>query len=168
MTRGRKPKPTALKKLQGNPGRRPYNAQEPKPDGGDRPPRMPSHLSKTAKKEWRKSARKLWEAGLLTSADILTYELCLEAYATWRDARDLVEKEGYIILGAKGTWIKNPAQIISEKAWDTYLKYAREFGLTPSSRSTIKGGSQEPERLSLSEGLDLELELFERARRLAK
>ena len=30
--RGRKPVPTALKKLRGNPGKRPLNDAEPKPD----------------------------------------------------------------------------------------------------------------------------------------
>jgi hypothetical protein len=31
--RGRRPKPTALKELEGNPGKRPLNQREPKPDG---------------------------------------------------------------------------------------------------------------------------------------
>ena len=30
-TRGRKPKPTAIKELEGNPGKHPLNASEPKP-----------------------------------------------------------------------------------------------------------------------------------------
>ena len=32
-TRGRKPKPTALKLLEGNPGNRPLNIAEPRPTG---------------------------------------------------------------------------------------------------------------------------------------
>ena len=31
-TRGRKPTPTAIKELEGNPGKRPMNSAEPKPD----------------------------------------------------------------------------------------------------------------------------------------
>ncbi|HZK10243.1 MAG TPA: phage terminase small subunit P27 family, partial [Clostridia bacterium] len=31
-TRGRKPKPTALKVLEGNPGKRPLNKNEPQPE----------------------------------------------------------------------------------------------------------------------------------------
>lgn len=34
-TRGRKPKPTALKLLEGNPGKRPINANEPIPPKGN-------------------------------------------------------------------------------------------------------------------------------------
>lgn len=31
-TRGRKPKPTAMKELEGNPGKHPLNTSEPKPN----------------------------------------------------------------------------------------------------------------------------------------
>ena len=46
---GRKPKPTRLKIIQGNPGKRPLNKNEPQPER--RLMRAPSHLSEEAKKE---------------------------------------------------------------------------------------------------------------------
>ncbi len=49
--RGRKPKPTAMKMLEGNPGRRPINGAEPKPPTST--PTCPAHLSPTAKTEWK-------------------------------------------------------------------------------------------------------------------
>ena len=48
-TRGRKPKPTALKVLEGNPGKRPLNENEPKPE--NKAPRCPSWLEQEAKNE---------------------------------------------------------------------------------------------------------------------
>ena len=48
---GRKPKPTALKRLEGNPGKRPLNALEPVPPTV--PLQCPRHLLPEAKKEWR-------------------------------------------------------------------------------------------------------------------
>ena len=42
-TRGRKPKPTAIKELEGNPGKRPLNANEPKPER--KAPRCPGWLA---------------------------------------------------------------------------------------------------------------------------
>jgi len=48
--RGRKPKPTQLKLLEGNRGHRPINGAEPKPPGAQ--PTCPTHLSPTAKAEW--------------------------------------------------------------------------------------------------------------------
>ena len=44
--RGRKPKPTAVKVLEGNPGKRSLNTAEPK-----KAPRCPSWLEDEAKKE---------------------------------------------------------------------------------------------------------------------
>ena len=46
--RGRKPKPTAIKELEGNPGGRPLNPNEPRPD--KKAPRCPSWLEEEAKK----------------------------------------------------------------------------------------------------------------------
>ena len=54
-TRGRKPKPTALKVLEGNPGKRPLNELEPKPK--KQAPSCPSWLEPEAKKEWRRMAK---------------------------------------------------------------------------------------------------------------
>ena len=68
--RGRKPKPTALKELEGNPGRRPLNGAEPKPDR--KAPRCPSWLEEEAKKEWRVWAI-LEQMGLLTEMDMAAF-----------------------------------------------------------------------------------------------
>lgn len=65
--RGRKPKPTALKKLEGNPGKRPLNELEPMPRVSML--RCPNWLEPEAKKEWRRLAPVLIDAGILTGAD---------------------------------------------------------------------------------------------------
>ena len=48
--RGRKPKPTAVKVLEGNPGKRQLNPFEPQP--GKRAPQCPEWLNEEAKKEF--------------------------------------------------------------------------------------------------------------------
>jgi phage terminase small subunit len=55
--RGRPPKPTALKVLEGNPGKRPLNQNEPKPE--KKAPNCPSWLLPDAKKEWRRLSKEL-------------------------------------------------------------------------------------------------------------
>lgn len=50
--RGPAPKPTALRIIEGNLGHRPLNQREPKPLVGE--PDVPAHLSRDAKKEWRR------------------------------------------------------------------------------------------------------------------
>ena len=54
---GRKPKPTALKKLEGNPGKRKLNTKEPMPGKGM--PDCPKWLLPEAKKEWERLCVKL-------------------------------------------------------------------------------------------------------------
>ena len=65
--RGPAPKPTALKRLQGNPGKRALNDSEPRPTATM--PRCPTHLQGEARAEWRRVARGLHDAGLLTQID---------------------------------------------------------------------------------------------------
>ena len=64
---GRKPKPTSLKVLEGNPGKRQLNPNEPKPDASI--PKCPAWLSKEAKREWKRLVPFLEQAGLLTQVD---------------------------------------------------------------------------------------------------
>ena len=60
-TRGRKPKPTAMKELEGNPGKHPLNTSEPKPN--KKAPACPKWLEPEAKKEWRRLAKQMEAMG---------------------------------------------------------------------------------------------------------
>ena len=88
-TRGRKPKPTALKILEGNPGKRPQNPFEPVPVKGDI--KCPDWLLPEAKKEWKRLAPALEAMGVLTMADQTAFEGYCQAYARWKEclAREL-------------------------------------------------------------------------------
>ena len=70
--RGRKPKPTAVKQLEGNPGKRQLNANEPKPAA--RAPSCPKWLEDDAKKEWRRLAKQMEQLGILTEVDKYLYQ----------------------------------------------------------------------------------------------
>jgi len=78
-TRGRKPKPTALKVLEGNPGKRPLNENEPVPPKGSI--KCPTWLLPEAKKEWKRLAPPLEAMGVLTIADISAFEGYCQAYS---------------------------------------------------------------------------------------
>src|SRR5689334_3828108 len=52
--RGPAPKPTAIKKIQGNPGKRPLNENEPQLEPGI--PECPDYLDEIARKEWARIA----------------------------------------------------------------------------------------------------------------
>ena len=70
-TRGRKPTPTAIKELEGNPGKRPLNQNEPKPK--KTAPSCPKWLDKEAKKEWRRLAAKMEQMGVLSEVDMAAF-----------------------------------------------------------------------------------------------
>jgi phage terminase small subunit len=65
--RGRPPKPTHLKAITGNPGKRPLNEHEPRPKVEI--PECPPELSPSAQREWNRLVDHLAALRLLTSLD---------------------------------------------------------------------------------------------------
>ncbi len=135
-TRGRKPKPTALKVLEGNPGTRPLNKNEPQPE--KKAPRCPSWLEPEAKKEWKRMAKTLEAMGVLTQVDRTAFEGYCQAYARWKEAEEFLSKHGTIFKTPSGYIQQVPQVSIAQ----TYLKvmkdFCSEFGLTPAARTRIQ------------------------------
>ena len=140
---GPKTKPTALKRLQGNPGRRPLPANEPQPDRTM--PRCPGHLGAEAKREWRRVAKKLHNAGILSNVDRAVLAAYCQVYGRWVQAEIDLREKGVVVLTTNGNPIKNPQLNVADKALDQILKFSREFGLTPSSRAGLVVGEDGPE-----------------------
>ena len=134
-TRGRKPTPTALKVLEGNPGKRKLNDKEPKPV--KKAPSCPKWLEAEAKKEWRRLSKKMELMGVLTEVDMAAFAGYCQAYARWKEAEEFITQHGTIVKTPSGYWQQVPQVSIAQ----TYLKimssFAEQFGLTPSSRSRI-------------------------------
>ena len=76
---GRKPKPTAVKKLEGNPGKRKLNTKEPVPAKGM--PDCPEWLLPEAKKEWERLADLMNQMGVLTEVDMAAFAAYCQSYA---------------------------------------------------------------------------------------
>ncbi len=135
-TRGRKPKPTALKVLEGNPGKRPLNKNEPKPE--NKAPRCPSWLEQEAKNEWRRMSKTLVAMGLLTQVDKAALAGYCQAYARWKEAEEFLSKHGTIFKTPSGYIPQVPQVSIAQ----TYLKvmkdFCSEFGLPPAARTRIR------------------------------
>ena len=85
-TRGRKPTPTAIKELEGNPGKRPLNSNEPKPD--TTAPKCPKWLEPEAKKEWKRLSIEMERIGILTKVDMAAFAAYCQAYADGRRPRN--------------------------------------------------------------------------------
>jgi len=134
--RGPAPKPTALKRLQGNPGKRALNDSEPRPVATL--PRCPSHLQGEARAEWRRVARGLHDAGLLTQIDRAALAIYCQAWARWVKAEGQIQRHGEVVKSAAGNVMQNPYLSIANRAMKQMQLMARELGMTPSARSQIK------------------------------
>ena len=135
MTRGRIPKPTALKILEGNPGKRRINGHEPKPPASL--PDCPAHLSVEAKLEWDRIAVSLNQVGLLTQADRTTMAGYCQCYGRWVEAELKLAETPSILRMPSGYIQQSPWLTISNKALELMAKYMVELGLTPASRSRM-------------------------------
>ncbi|MCK6460908.1 MAG: phage terminase small subunit P27 family [Planctomycetaceae bacterium] len=132
---GRKPKPTLLKVLAGNPGHRPLNQTEPEPRR--RMPACPKVLDGASRREWHRMGRILFKAGLLTEIDgpaLMGY--CL-AYARLLDAEEKVRQYGAVVKAPSGYLAHSPYLAIANKALEQMRAFLVEFGMTPSSRSRV-------------------------------
>jgi len=145
MTRGhRRPTPTKLKLLRGNPGRRPLPENEPQIPAGI--PEMPKHLNRIAKQEWRRIMPELARVGLLTRIDGTALAAYCDCYAQWAEACRKLRKTGMLVRGTKGDPIINPLLKIANQAVDRMRMYLIEFGMTPASRSKTKAAPKPEER----------------------
>lgn len=145
--RGPAAKPTRIRELQGNPGKRKLPKGEPRPSVKDRVPSAPRWLSKEAKGEWRRIAPLLHRTGLLTEVDGVALGMMCEALAVYHQAKEAMGGEGLIVVSDKGNSYQHPALGIMNSARADVLRWAREFGMTPAARSRISlegGGEQEP------------------------
>lgn len=132
---GRKPKPTAIKLLEGNPGKRKLNEREPKPETGM--PTCPDWLDKDAKTEWKRLAKTLHQMGVLSTTDRAVFAKYCQGWALWKAAKLHLDEEGRVIINDKDVPVLNPWVNVEEKAVKQMSQAASEIGLTPSSRSRI-------------------------------
>ena len=141
--RGPAPKPTAVKVLQGNPGKRPLPKGEPRPATADRVPTAPRWLSEEGRAEWKRLAPRLHAVGLLTEVDGTALGLLCEAFAQYVTAKTIVDREGMLLVSDKGNAYQHPAAGLMTQARGELLKWVREFGMTPSARSRISVAATE-------------------------
>lgn len=130
-------KPTNLKVLKGS-----LRASRERSGGSplcqdDKIPKPPKFLDKIALAEWNRVSPSLFEAGLLSRLDVAALAGYCQAYSRHVRAEMAMEGKPLLVTGASGTLVKNPLLSISSMAADSMLKAARQFGLTPASRSKV-------------------------------
>ena len=140
---GRRPKPAAIKQLCGNPGERPLNDHEPKPQPGE--PEMPK-LSREAAQEWRRIVPELLRLRVLTVIDGKALGGCCCAYARWQQAERDVKRYGITVRepvlkdGERTGYVRlkrNPAIGVANDALKIMKSFLVEFGMTLAARTRV-------------------------------
>lgn len=139
--RGPPPKPTALKILAGNPGKRPLNPREPQPSA--QAPRCPAWLSKEAKREWRRIVPELEAMRVLTRVDGDALTAYSQTYARWRAAEEFLVQHGEVYplrdeSGKVRCMQQFPQVSIARNLLLVLRAYQQEFGLTPAARTRVQ------------------------------
>jgi P27 family predicted phage terminase small subunit len=146
---GRKPKPTALKLIQGNPGRRPLNLDEFRP--GVEIPRPPPHVRDNVEafREWKRVTAELARYGLISLVDRAALVFYVIAWARHVEAEAMIQKaataaggSGLFVKTPNGFPVQSPWLAVSNKAMELCTKFLAEFGMSPSARTRVSPSAQ--------------------------
>ncbi|QLH39139.1 MAG: P27 family phage terminase small subunit [Defluviicoccus sp.] len=127
--RGPKPKPTALRVLNGNPSRRPLNDTEPRPIGEAA---MPLHLTPEARDIWLTIVGSM-PPGFYTAADEPLLTAFCEAAADHARATAALKDSPELVIEGK----PNALLAIRNNAVRAMVPLATRLGLSPADRSGI-------------------------------
>ena len=150
----------ALRRLEGNPGKRPLGKKNNRPKLGvanqnnksskDKKtnygkgkgvkgmkdiPACPHWLKKVAKNEWRRVVPVLSRLGLLSTIDRVALAGYCQAYARWEQAEKVIDHG--MIYHTKNGVQAIPQVFIAQKYLQICKSLCAEFGMTPSSRGRM-------------------------------
>lgn len=142
--RGRKPTPTKLKILRGNPGKREINRKEPKPkppqkDKKTGAPKLapPAYLAEPAKKLFKETLKAAPE-GLLTKLDRALLGRWCQNECRIAELEKTLREMGMTFTTEKGYVCQRPELTMINTIQKTQVRMEAEMGFTPSSRSRIE------------------------------
>lgn len=138
MPSGRKPIPSATKRLRGNPGKRTVNHLEPAFEVAI--PDMPDVFDgdEDAINEWRRVTQQLAAKQVITDVDLAIVMLYCQNFADWKKHRKALRNEADFLQTDKGYTYPNPRIGLINTLGEKLAKYAAELGITPSSRTKVK------------------------------
>jgi len=147
--KGRKPTPTALRLIAGNPSGRPMNKDEPEPLTELYAP--PETMSPSQQAIWRHAIENA-PKGLLRGLDSQLLSIWVVAADLHQTARQQIQTFGLMVKSpTQGIPMQSPYVPILNKQAEIMMKAASELGFSPTSRSRITlagGGKQAVNRFS--------------------
>jgi len=152
--RGRKAIPTQLKLVKGNPGKRALPLYEPKIALAE--PDVPEFLCDDGKAEWVRVCSMLYRVGLMTAVDRAALGAYCQAYGVWAQAERAINKlqekseiNGMLMQTTNGNVIQHALIGLARRARADVVRYAVEFGMTPSARSRVQATTANGEKEDL-------------------
>lgn len=156
MPRGRPPKPTRQKELEGNPGKRPLTQDDIDPEKLTVAPKPPTTLTgKLAIAEWKLMAGHLTSLGMLTEMDLQALACYCSAVQTYWNAIAVLDKQGTTVTvyekpdkGSKSKgeqtvryMAQRPEVSIARQAAKQIKEFGALLGFSPSDRARLKVNS---------------------------
>ena len=142
MGKGRKKIPTRIKELQGTLEKSRTLENEMQVELCESLPAAPDWLSDIAKQEWEKVTLELYNKQMLHTIDLRLIEAYCNAIALHIETEQMLREQGRMSIfknpdGSDKHMQATPYQKIANDALDRALKLATQFGLTPTSRTSI-------------------------------
>lgn len=146
-TRGPKPTPTHLQLVRGNPGKRKLPKKEDELPVVVEEVTPPAFLSDDAKVEWGRMINALVALKLVSQLDRAALGAYCQAYGRWAQAERALaamrerdsNTHGLLVKTTGQNVVQNPLVGIANKAMADMVRYAAEFGMTPSARVRLTG-----------------------------
>lgn len=132
----RKPKPTNLRLLQGNPGHRPLPKNKPILAGCL--PDPPDHLNPLARQHWREVLDSLGPDRGLCQEDVDLLALYCDFYARWVKARESIDGMGLVVKSPDGKPVTNPFIAIADQCASQMKNLLGELTMTPAARRRLR------------------------------
>lgn len=138
--RGPARRPTALRLVE---GARPDKVNQDEPQPLPVEPDAPEEWTELGEASeqlqvWNRVVDQLRDMGILFAADTDSLVAYVEAVVIHRQASRQLDGANLLVTGAQGNLVKNPLLQIQRDAAAVIRAFAREFGLTPSARASVK------------------------------
>lgn len=111
-------------------------------------PQCPGWLTDDGRRLWRRLAKVLNDAGLLTYVDGPALEMLCQSYGRWVEAEKYLGRlrvDQHVVESEKGGLYINPRLNVARMHRNDFLSACREFGMTPAARTRIRIDQPEKE-----------------------
>lgn len=117
------------------------------------PPPPPWLTCERSIAHWERIGPMLVEKRLLCQLDADTFAMMCKTLSELQECNEQIAQDGTFLVGSKGSLVAHPGVAIRNRLRTDFLRYAREFGMTYSSRIGLGSGEKQDEADPIEEML---------------